>query len=64
MNSIFLPRHLFLDKAFEEWAYQDKAFPIGNEQTISQPFTVAYQTELLEIKKRDFFINKKTSCFS
>jgi len=48
-----LPRHFFLDKAFEEWAYQDKAFPIGNEQTISQPFTVAYQTELLAIKKRD-----------
>jgi len=48
-----LPRHFFLDKAFEEWAYKDKAFPIGNEQTISQPFTVAYQTELLQIKKRD-----------
>lgn len=48
-----LPRHFFLDKAFEEWAYQDKAFPIGNKQTISQPFTVAYQTSLLEIKKRE-----------
>lgn len=48
-----LPRHFFLDKAFEEWAYQDKAFPIGNEQTISQPFTVAYQSVLLDIKKRD-----------
>ena len=48
-----IPRHFFLDKAFEEWAYQDKAFPIGNEQTISQPFTVAYQTELLNVKKRD-----------
>ena len=48
-----LPRHFFLEKAFEEWAYQDKAFPIGNEQAISQPFTVAYQTELLQIKKRD-----------
>lgn len=48
-----VPRHLFLDKAFEEWAYTDKAFPIGNKQTISQPFTVAYQTDLLEIKKRD-----------
>ena len=48
-----LPRHFFLEKAFVEWAYQDKAFPIGNEQTISQPFTVAYQTELLQIKKRD-----------
>ncbi len=48
-----VPRHLFLDKAFEEWAYTDKAFPIGNKQTISQPFTVAYQTDLLEVKRRD-----------
>ncbi|MEQ8706521.1 MAG: protein-L-isoaspartate(D-aspartate) O-methyltransferase [Phaeodactylibacter sp.] len=48
-----LPRHYFLDKAFEEWAYQDKPFPIGNEQTISQPYTVAYQTSLLEVKKRE-----------
>jgi protein-L-isoaspartate(D-aspartate) O-methyltransferase len=48
-----LPRHFFLDKAFEEWAYQDKPFPIGKEQTISQPFTVAYQTSLLQVRKRD-----------
>lgn len=48
-----VPRHLFLDNAFAEWAYQDKAFPIGNEQTISQPFTVAFQTELLELQERD-----------
>ena len=48
-----IPRHLFLDKAFEEWAYTDKAFPIGNKQTISQPFTVAYQTSLLNIQKRE-----------
>ena len=48
-----LPRHFFLDKAFEEWAYADKPFPIGNEQTISQPFTVAYMTTLLKIKKND-----------
>ena len=48
-----VPRHLFLDKAFEELAYTDKAFPIGNKQTISQPFTVAYQTDLLELKQRD-----------
>lgn len=47
-----LPRHFFLDKAFEEWAYQDKAFPIGNEQTISQPYTVAFQTSLLNVQKR------------
>lgn len=46
-----LPRHFFLDKAFEEWAYVDKAFPIGSEQTISQPFTVAYMTTLLDVKK-------------
>ena len=48
-----LPRHFFLDKAFEEWAYQDKAFPIGNEQTISQPYTVAFQTELLDPQPRE-----------
>jgi len=48
-----VPRHFFLDKAFEEHAYQDKAFPIGNEQTISQPFTVAYQTCLLRIRPGD-----------
>lgn len=48
-----LPRHFFLEKAFEEWAYQDKAFPIGNDQTISQPYTVAYQTILLEVGKRE-----------
>ncbi|MDX1667329.1 MAG: protein-L-isoaspartate(D-aspartate) O-methyltransferase [Saprospiraceae bacterium] len=47
-----LPRHFFLDAAFDEWAYRDKAFPIGNDQTISQPYTVAYQTELLEVEKR------------
>jgi len=48
-----VPRHFFLDKAFEEHAYEDKAFPIGNDQTISQPFTVAYQTVLLNIQPRD-----------
>lgn len=48
-----LPRHFFLEKAFEDWAYQDKAFPIGFEQTISQPFTVAYQTSLLQPKPTD-----------
>lgn len=46
-----IPRHLFLDNAFEEWAYKDVAFPIGSEQTISQPYTVAFQSQLLEIKK-------------
>ncbi|MFK8007786.1 MAG: protein-L-isoaspartate(D-aspartate) O-methyltransferase [Saprospiraceae bacterium] len=48
-----LPRHFFMEKGFEEWAYVDKAFPIGSDQTISQPYTVAFQTELLQIKKRD-----------
>jgi len=44
-----IPRHFFLDKAFEDWAYKDIPFPIGNEQTISQPFTVAYQSSILEV---------------
>lgn len=48
-----VPRHLFLDKAFVEAAYEDIAFQIGEGQTISQPYTVAYQTELLNIKKGD-----------
>lgn len=48
-----LPRHFFLDKAFEEQAYEDKAFPIGQQQTISQPYTVAFQTELLSVKIGD-----------
>ena len=48
-----IPRHAFLDKAFEDWAYRDVPFPIGNEQTISQPFTVAYQTQLLEVQPGD-----------
>ena len=44
-----IPRHLFLDNAFVEFAYQDKPFPIGSGQTISQPYTVAFQTQLLEL---------------
>ena len=48
-----VPRHFFLDSAFDEVAYADKAFPIGEEQTISQPYTVAYQSQLLEIKPFD-----------
>jgi len=46
-----IPRHLFLDSSFDRFAYNDVAFPIGSGQTISQPYTVAFQTELLEIKK-------------
>lgn len=48
-----IPRHFFLDNAFTQIAYEDRAFPIGEDQTISQPFTVAYQTQLLEVKKND-----------
>lgn len=48
-----IPRHLFLDSSFEDFAYQDKAFPIGANQTISQPYTVAFQSSLLEVKKGD-----------
>jgi protein-L-isoaspartate(D-aspartate) O-methyltransferase len=48
-----IPRHLFLDSSFEDFAYQDKAFPIAAGQTISQPYTVAYQTQLLQVKKDD-----------
>jgi protein-L-isoaspartate(D-aspartate) O-methyltransferase len=48
-----VPRHFFYEKAFLEHAYQDKAFPIGEGQTISQPYTVAYQTELLEVQPTD-----------
>jgi len=44
-----VPRHLFLDSSFLEFAYQDKAFPIGSGQTISQPYTVAFQTQLLQV---------------
>ena len=46
-----IPRHLFLNSSFEDYAYQDKAFPIGADQTISQPFTVAFQSQLLEVEK-------------
>ena len=46
-----IPRHLFMDNAFVQFAYQDKAFPIGSGQTISQPYTVAFQTQLLDINR-------------
>lgn len=48
-----IPRHLFMDSSFEDHAYQDKAFPIAEGQTISQPYTVAFQTELLKPKEGD-----------
>ena len=45
-----VPRHMFMDSGFIDFAYQDKPFPIGADQTISQPYTVAFQTELLQVK--------------
>ena len=48
-----IPRHLFLNSSFEDFAYQDKAFPIAADQTISQPYTVAFQTELMQVKRGD-----------
>ncbi|MGZ8550527.1 MAG: protein-L-isoaspartate O-methyltransferase family protein, partial [Chitinophagaceae bacterium] len=54
-----VPRHYFLDSAFDELAYEDRAFPIGEGQTISQPYTVAYQSQLLEVKP---FIKVHFSC--
>lgn len=48
-----IPRHLFLNSSFEDFAYQDKAFPIAAGQTISQPYTVAFQSQLLQVKKDD-----------
>lgn len=51
MNNI--PRHFFLDTALDNIAYEDRAFPIGDGQTISQPYTVAYQSQLLQVKPTD-----------
>jgi len=48
-----VPRHWFFDSGFMEFAYEDKAFPIGAGQTISQPYTVAFQTQLLQVKRGD-----------
>ena len=48
-----IPRHFFMDSAFDKIAYEDRAFPIGEEQTISQPYTVAYQSQLLDIRQYD-----------
>ena len=48
-----IPRHFFLDTALDHIAYEDKAFPIADGQTISQPYTVAFQTQLLEVKPYD-----------
>jgi protein-L-isoaspartate(D-aspartate) O-methyltransferase len=48
-----IPRHIFMDSGFIDFAYKDQAFPIGEGQTISQPYTVAFQTQLLDIKKHE-----------
>lgn len=48
-----IPRHLFLNSSFEDFAYEDKAFPIAAGQTISQPFTVAFQSQLLQVKPEE-----------
>ena len=54
LNAIFnIPRHFFMESDFEDFAYVDKAFPISKKQTISQPYTVAFQTEQLDIKEGD-----------
>ena len=59
-----IPRHFFLDSAFDEVAYEDKAFPIEAHQTISQPYTVAYQSQLLEIKPHEKVLEIGTgSCY-
>jgi protein-L-isoaspartate(D-aspartate) O-methyltransferase len=57
-----VPRHLFLDNAFLEIAYENKAFPIGCGQTISHPYTVAFQSQMLNIKKGDKVLEIGTGC--
>jgi len=57
-----VPRHFFFDETFWNQAYKDIAFPIGSGQTISQPYTVAYQTELLHIKTGDKVLEIGTGC--
>src|SRR6516225_6599538 len=50
---LHIPRHFFMDSAFDKIAYEDRAFPIAENQTISQPYTVAYQTQLLAVKPHE-----------
>lgn len=57
-----VPRHLFLESIFEDFAYEDRAFPILAKQTISHPSTVAEQTELLELKEQDKVLEIGTGC--
>lgn len=60
MNEV--PRHLFIQSIFEEFAYEDRAFPIAAQQTISHPSTVAEQTELLDLKKDEKILEIGTGC--
>jgi len=60
MNEI--PRHLFIESIFEDFAYEDRAFPIAAQQTISHPSTVAEQTELLEVKPKEKVLEIGTGC--
>lgn len=60
MNEI--PRHLFIESVFEDFAYEDRAFPIAAKQTISHPSTVAEQTELLEVNEGDKILEIGTGC--
>ncbi|GAA4231156.1 protein-L-isoaspartate(D-aspartate) O-methyltransferase [Postechiella marina] len=57
-----VPRHLFMDSGFLDHAYQDKAFPIAANQTISQPYTVAFQSELLKVTQGDKILEIGTGC--
>lgn len=57
-----VPRHLFIQSIFEEFAYEDRAFPIAAQQTISHPSTVAEQTEILELKKDEKVLEIGTGC--
>ena len=57
-----VPRHLFLESVFEDFAYEDRAFPIAANQTISHPSTVAEQTELLEVHEKEKILEIGTGC--
>jgi len=60
MNEV--PRHLFIESVFEDYAYEDRAFPIAAKQTISHPSTVAEQTELLEVNEGEKILEIGTGC--